>query len=195
MISLKIKTILPHTIRALPLLALAAALSACGKQTSTSEPESKVEAAGQTEPLAALFATAPAPSGQPLQAALKEGKPGDTIRVRGKIGGTGNPFAEGYAVFMLADESLVFCNETGGDNCPTPWDACCEDPEKIRKNRTVVQFSDSAGNVIPTSLKGIHGLQEMKRVTVEGTLVQLDEGGGLLVEGTRIYGDFPEDSN
>lgn len=175
-------------VLALSAFVLTLALSACGGGESTEDTSASDDSLESTDPVAAFFADSAIPESQSLGKVLKTAKPGETVRVSGQIGGTEKPFGEGFAIFMLADESLTFCNEMAEpDHCPTPWDACCEDPQKIQENRTVVQFSNAAGEVIPVNLKGRHGLEELTRITVEGTLVQREQDGSLLIEGKRIY--------
>ena len=70
----------------------------------------------------------------------KSAKPGDTIVVSGRVGAAHKPFGEGFATLVLGDESLQYCNEIPGDACETPWDACCEDRQKITANRASVQL-------------------------------------------------------
>ncbi|MFW5883723.1 MAG: hypothetical protein ACOCVG_05080 [Verrucomicrobiota bacterium] len=107
--------------------------------------------------LEAIF-VAEAPEGaQPVKSVIDAPKQGEAVVVSGQIGGMVEPFGEGYALFMLADESLMFCDETGDMACQTPWDACCEDPEKVKANRLLVQFADASGEVLPHGYGGSMG--------------------------------------
>ncbi len=101
---------------------------------------------------------------------------GAEVSVVGRIGGTVEPFGKGHAVFFLADDDLYFCDEMPEDTCETPWDACCEDPEKVAKGRLLVQFTDDDGEVLPVSLKGVNGLAGLDTVTVTGTVVSGKDG-------------------
>ena len=167
---------------------LALTLVACNGGDTQENPPSSTDTSKPADPIETFFSESAIPEARALGEVLKTAQPGETVRVTGQIGGTVKPFGEDFAIFMLADESLTFCNEMAvPDHCPTPWDACCEPPEKLRKNRTVVQLSNAAGEVIPVDLKGRQGLQELKRITLEGTLVQREDDGSFFIEGKRIY--------
>ena len=62
--------------------------------------------------------------------------------VEGFIGGRKNPFAENRAIFILGDNTLETCDEKSDDSCPTPWDVCCEDRNKILSSTISVQVLD-----------------------------------------------------
>lgn len=160
-------------------------IAGCGGDDSQST-ASQAPAAPETDLSRLFLAEAPA---EPVTVAelAAAPQPGAAIAVSGQIGGTVEPFGKGYAVFFLADESLMFCDEMGDDDhCPTPWDACCEDPDKVAANRVLVRFSGEDGEILPVSLKGARGLAGLDRVTVAGT-VQTAEGGGTVIEATGIY--------
>jgi hypothetical protein len=38
---------------------------------------------------------------------------------------------EGRAAFSLVDQSLKACSDVEGDDCPVPWDYCCETEKLI----------------------------------------------------------------
>lgn len=97
-------------------------------------------------------------------------KPGTEVALSGLIGGTLEPFVDGYAAFVLADSTIRFCDDIPDEHCDTPWDACCEDPDKIKANRVSVQFVDADNQVLNEGLKGVGGLKELSEVIVTGTL-------------------------
>lgn len=114
--------------------------------------------------------------------------PGETLAIRGQIGGTVHPFTQGYATFVLADESLVFCDEMGdADHCPTPWDACCEDPDKLAASRASVQFLAGNGRPFPFSLKGVAGLKESDALIVTGTVAEGSNPDNLIINANGFY--------
>jgi hypothetical protein len=115
-------------------------------------------------------------------------EPGAPIEVRGQVGGTLAPFVDGYAGFVLADRELVFCNEMSDkDHCSTPWDACCEDPDKLKTMRVSVLFVDSAGNPIQQDLKTSIGLSELDEVVVIGTIAQTSTPTNMIIHATGLY--------
>lgn len=113
--------------------------------------------------------------------------PGDTAIVAGQIGGTAQPFVAGYAAFVLADTEVMFCNETGDDQCPTPWDACCVDPDKLSTQRASVQFDDAQGQVLALDLKGQQGLKELSHVIVTGHVAETSTPENLIILADGLY--------
>jgi len=122
-----------------------------------------------------------------VASARAQANPGTSISVRGQIGGTRLPFVEGYAGFVLADQELVFCDEMGDDHCNTPWDACCEDPDRLKAMRVSVQFIDAIGNQIQQNLQTSIGLNELDEVVVIGTVAESSTPTNVIIEATALY--------
>jgi hypothetical protein len=95
---------------------------------------------------------------------------GSSVAIEGRIGGVMRPFAAGYASVVLADDAVAFCNEIEGDGCKTPWDACCEDPDVLIRQRFVVQVLGPDGMPLPVGLKGWQSLKELDHLWIEGVL-------------------------
>lgn len=115
-------------------------------------------------------------------------KPGDSARIGGQIGGVVEPFFSAFAGFVLADPSLVFCDEMGDDgHCPTPWDACCEDPDKVKASRITVQFVDSSGMPVDGGIRGVGGIREGDTVVVEGVVAATSTPENLILEAAVLY--------
>lgn len=113
---------------------------------------------------------------------------GEKILVGGQIAGVVEPFFDGFSGFVLADPDLVFCDEMGEDHvCPTPWDACCEDPEKLKASRLTVQFVDDQGRPRSGGLKGVGGLAASDTVVIEGTVSAQSTEENLIIEATTLY--------
>ena len=101
------------------------------------------------------------------------------------------PLSEDFAGFVLADEVIEFCDEMAEKgHCPTPWDACCEDPDKIAASRAFVQFVDEDGMPLPVSLREAIGLKENDSVIVRGTLSpdSTQDNRIIIAEGIAIGG-------
>lgn len=113
-------------------------------------------------------------------------KPGDKVAIRGRIGGSPNPFVEGRAVFTLMGPGLKACSDNPEDKCATPWDYCCETAADIAKHSAMVQVVDAAGTPLRTGLKGVNGLKELSQVTVQGVVHQANDKI-LVVSATAIY--------
>ncbi len=72
------------------------------------------------------------------------------------------------------------------DHCPTPWDACCEDPDKLARSRASVQLITD-GIPISGTLKGVGGLSELDHIIVAGTVDPSSTADNLLINSTGIY--------
>lgn len=121
------------------------------------------------------------------QARLKL-KPGDTAAVYGQIGGVMEPFFDGYAGFVLADTDVVFCDELGDDDhCDTPWDACCEETDKLKASRASVQIVDREGVPYEFDLDGEYGLDRLTEVVVQGTIASTSTPDNLIINATGLY--------
>ena len=118
--------------------------------------------------------------------ARESAKPGDTIVVSGRVGAAHKPFGEGFATLVLGDESLQYCNEIPGDACETPWDACCEDRQKITANRASVQLL-ADGLPIAESLQGAGGLTELDQIVVAGVVDPSSTSDNLIINASGIY--------
>ena len=167
-------------------------LAGCGNQVredpgmSTSGSE---QAAGPVRSLEDLLLSELPAGAVPLDPTLKAAvSPGDSILVTGRIGGVSNPFTEGFALFIMAGEELVFCDEMGDDDhCPMPWDACCEDPVRRSAHRALVQVVDVEGIPLEVSLKGFGGLVENDSIIVSGVVDASSNSEKLVINADGIY--------
>jgi len=112
--------------------------------------------------------------------------PGKPIVVTGQIGASDQPFGNSFATFILGDEAIDFCDELPGDTCPKPWDACCEDPDKLAASRASVQLTLD-GTPIPGSIKGVAGLKELDHVVVAGVVAPTSTSENLIIHASGIY--------
>ncbi len=104
----------------------------------------------------------------------------ESVTVLGRIGGDRHPFVEDVAAFMIVDRKLKPCNEIEGDNCPYPWDYCC-DSDELPKNLMTVKFLDDKGQVVPIDAKQLFQLKELQTVVVTGELQKTKDGSVALV--------------
>jgi hypothetical protein len=157
-------------------------LVACGRETP---PDDAVSQA----PASSLLLADPPASAPGLLEAIEHTPPGEPLLFAGRVGGLRDPLSPDFALFVVADESVHFCDEGGDDDhCATPWDACCEDPEKVARSRVVVQFVDPAGEPLAVDLGATYGLAANDQVVVRGRLAP-DEGSGnrvVIAEGMAI---------
>ncbi|MGJ3242237.1 MAG: hypothetical protein ACFE0O_04670 [Opitutales bacterium] len=183
---------LPKLIAAASLTAGAALfLTACGgnsEKAKTAYGETTQAIEPETRPVDGLLLAEAPTDVRPIGAVLAEPKVGDTVTVTGRIGGTTEPFGEGYALFLMADESVMFCDEMAdATHCPTPWDACCEDLDKLRANRALVQFVDEVGEVLTIDLQQAAGLSGLDKVIVTGTISQVGADGAVIINASGLY--------
>ncbi len=115
---------------------------------------------------------------------LSEAKDGDEVVVIGRIGGEIDPWVEGLAMFNIVDNSLVPCNEIPGDDCPFPWDYCC-DP-KVAASRTLVEVVDKNGETVAEDARRLLSVTELQTVVVKGT-ARRDTDGNVTLIATGIF--------
>ena len=106
--------------------------------------------------------------------------------VEGFIGGRKRPFTKNSAMFILGDHSLETCDEKDNDNCPTPWDVCCEDRKKVAESTISVQLLDSNGSLIAGTLEGIAGLEAGARIKVRGSLDEKSSTRAFIINAKNV---------
>lgn len=133
------------------------------------------------------FTDQPAPAAKDISEARKAGgfKVGDEVVLRGRVGGSKDPFVAGRAMFTLVGRGLKACNENADDKCRRPWDYCCETKEAILANSVSVQFVDDKGQVLRTDMKGRRGLAELSDVVIVGKVAAADRKA-VVVNATKI---------
>lgn len=167
-----------------------AALSLTGCSDSASDETSarnQTEAATKASVPELLFVSTAPENAVSLASAKAEAKIGDKVVFEALVGGRKKPFVENRAVFSVADTSLPTCDIIPGDTCKTPWDLCCEPPDKLLKHMATVQVVDADGTPLKISLQNEHGLAPLKTVCVTGTVDQIDESGNFVINAETIY--------
>ncbi len=110
---------------------------------------------------------------------------GDDVVIVGRIGGSTNPWIDGRAAFSIVDGSLKACSDIEGDNCPLPWDYCCETP-KLPNATALVKIVDDDGELVKADAKSLLGVKELSTVVVKGK-AKRDEAGNLTVLATALF--------
>lgn len=167
----------------LPLIGLSLLFASCSeKEEATNQDVSK------GGPLAeVVLQTAP---DKPVDIATMRtsAQAGETVTFTGKIMGSDTVFMDGRAVMILGDpKKMTPCNEIPGDECPAPWDVCCDDPDVVTASIVTVQVVDESGKPVKASLKGVSGLTELSSVTVTGEVAASSNKENMLVNATGIY--------
>ena len=109
---------------------------------------------------------------------------GDTIVVRGRIGGRKTPISPDSPVFVIVDLSLPHCGEDPDDTCPTPWDYCCEPKTDLAARSATVQIVGAKGNSVAPITDALRPLDE---VIVVGTVGARPNDGVLTIRATGVY--------
>jgi hypothetical protein len=175
------------TCLAASLIASAILLVGC-EGSSDKKPAEKASATAPSAmlPSGLILTTAPADA-QNVVEAKQKAKTGDEIVVRGRIGGSKQPFVEGRAIFQLVDVSLPTCDENPGDTCPTPWDYCCEPVDvKVAKSLTV-QVVGEDGKPLKIDLNGQGGLKPSAHVVIKGKVAERPDEKTMTVRAEGVY--------
>ncbi len=135
---------------------------------------------------AGLFVSSEIPNAIGVAEARADGTLSGEVVIRGRIGGRRDPFVDGVAMFLLADEGMKSCDQRHGDSCKTPWDYCCEPDESLLAKRATIQIVGDDGKPLRMDIKGKHGLTSLATVTVKGEVVS-NEHGVLIVNARRIH--------
>ena len=120
--------------------------------------------------------------------ARKKPTPGTKIIVSGKVMGNRNPIIQSRALLTLGDpDRLDSCDLIPGDDCPTPWDVCCSDPDVVRASIATIQVIDENGKPVKSGLRGLGGLQELSNLIVVGEVAKESNAENFLVNATGIH--------
>jgi len=132
-----------------------------------------------------LLASSPGES-MSVTEARANAKEGETVAVRGVIGGRVDALSEGAGVFVMMDDSIGNSCLIEGDHCPTPWDYCCTPSEVIAGSNATVQLVDAGGGTVKRDLREF-GIEELDRVVVVGAVGPRPSAEVLNIRATRIF--------
>lgn len=170
----------------LGLLSLVAAGCGSADRPTAPLPPAAETAAGPSTAASSALLLAAAPADSKGVIALRDAaKDGDEIVIEGRIGGDVDPWVKGRAAFQIVDHSLVPCSERAGDDCPTPWDYCC-DADALPKSKAMVKFVDAEGKTVGTDARELLGVKELQTVVIKGT-AKRDDAGNLTVLASGLY--------
>lgn len=115
-------------------------------------------------------------------------KAGETVTFSGQIIGKKFIFIDDLAVMTMGDPTkMTPCNLRPGDECPFPWDVCCDDHEVVKANIVTVQILDESGNPIKAGIKGLSGIKEMSSLIVTGEIDKSSNDKNMIVNATGIF--------
>lgn len=169
--------------KALTLLASSALLlTALGCDQSSSQQSNTVtKTEADPAPHAWLLTSEPA-GAISITEAKSSVQEGDTVVIKGRIGGRHKPMNASSPVFTIIDLELAYCGQYDDKGCPTPWDYCCETPETIGSNSATVQVVGD-GEINPTSA----GLEPLDVVILVGTVGPRPNDQVLTIQATGVY--------
>ena len=154
----------------------------CAAQPSSQPAAPQAAASAEGEKF--LLAEEPAGAAD-VRAAREKAQDNEEVVVVGRIGGSENPWVAGRAAFSIVDRSLLACSDREGDNCPYPWDYCCE-TDKLPTSTAMVKVVDDNGTLVAADARELLGVKELQTVVVRGK-AQRDEAGNLTVLASSLY--------
>ena len=110
---------------------------------------------------------------------------GEPIVVRGRIGGSKNPWIGGRAAFSIVDPSLDACSDIPGDKCAQPWDYCCR-TDQLPTATALVMVVDENGDPLEADARALLKVAELSTVVAKGK-AQVDDKGNLAVLAEGVY--------
>ena len=167
-------------------LLLGATLVASGCTQSSTQPD---DAAGPSSTVSidgSAYVLSNEPDGaEPVRAVREQSQDGDDVVLVGRIGGSANPWIDGRAAFSIVDPSLKACSDIPGDECPKPWDYCCE-TDRLPSSTALIKFVDDKGSPLKADARKLLNLSALQTVVVSGK-AKRDESGNLTVLATGIF--------
>jgi hypothetical protein len=146
------------------LLLVSVALVGCSKPQTEQSADAGFSAVG------AKFLTESEPANaKPVAEAIGADNEAE-VTVVGRIGGAKNPWVDDMAAFTIVDPSLKACSDIPGDNCPEPWDYCCESSDTMKTHTVAVKFTDEKGSVVPADARKLFNVEPLQTVVVHGKL-------------------------
>ncbi|MDE0863698.1 MAG: hypothetical protein OSA98_07915 [Rubripirellula sp.] len=167
-------------------LVLFVVLSGCSQETTQNASAPAVTLPTVTDIDGSVFILASEPEGAgDVIKVRSEAANDDEVLIVGRIGGSSDPWIEGRAAFTIVDQSLKACTDIPGDNCPIPWDYCCE-TSKLPTSMALVKFVDDSGAVVKADAKGLLGVKELSTIIVKGK-AKRDEAGNLTILASGVF--------
>jgi hypothetical protein len=169
--------------RGMFVLLLLSTIGGCG-QSSTAPVATDPTPAAEVDGSAYLLPDEP-PQALDIVEARKQAQDDKEVAVVGRIGGSENPWIDGRAAFSIVDLSLQACSDREGDNCPHPWDYCCE-TDKLPEATALVKVVDAQGSLVKADARQLLNVKELQTVVVRGK-AQRDESGNLTILADGVF--------
>lgn len=156
------------------------ALTGCDKASSQQATQA-ANTAEQATSTAWLLTSAP-DGAVSITEARTNAKEGDSVVIRGRIGGRHSPMSAESPVFTVVDLELAYCGQHEDDGCTTPWDYCCESPGTIMSNSATVQL---VGDEILNPVEA--GLDPLDEIILIGTVGPRPTDQVFTIRATGVY--------
>lgn len=172
-----------RTIALASVVGLTLGLVGCNEEAAPTTGDSTSSAA----PTTANWQLASMPADPQGVKAIKDtAAEGDTVTVRGIIGGRKDALSTDSAFFVMVDPDLENICTSEDDHCATPWDYCCAMPDDIQANSATVQLVDADGNPLEFDLSG-QGVSPLDEVVVVGTVAARPTPQVLTIRATGLH--------
>lgn len=114
-------------------------------------------------------------------AKIKADGPKNEVTVEGRL----YDITKGYAVMRIMDLTMDYCGEINKEeDCPTPWDFCCDTKDDIATGSLLVEARDADGKPIKTP--ALPNLRLLDKVKITGKLIK-DEHGNLVLLASGMF--------
>ncbi|MDF1808783.1 MAG: hypothetical protein P1U42_03715 [Phycisphaerales bacterium] len=157
-------------------------LTVTGCEKTSSDQSSSVDITTQETEMNAWLLTIAPEEAVSITTAKANHKEGDSVVIRGRIGGRYSPISSESSVFTIVDLGLPYCGEHEEKGCSTPWDYCCETSGTITNNSATVQIV-SQGSVDPIAA----GLKPLDEVILVGTVGPRPNEETFTIQATGVY--------
>lgn len=155
-------------------------LSACGKPADSAAPTASTSATPNWR-LASMPDAA-----RPVGEVKKSAAEGEHVVIRARVGGRKSPITKDVGVFLVVDPSVPACDQIPDDNCPTPWDYCCEPKESMTANTATIQLLGADGKPLAIDLAS-QGLKPLQNVVIVGTVGPRPNDAVLVVNASGVH--------
>lgn len=118
--------------------------------------------------------------------AAKESGEAAKVVVEGRV----HDMVKGFAVLKLMDTALHYCGQVDAEDCETPWDYCCDSPDRRKQHSLLVEFRDAAGKPIATP--AMPNARHCDLVKVRGEMTVDEHGSHVLVADGIFQVERPE---
>jgi hypothetical protein len=166
-------------------LVLALGLASCSDKPE----EAQAPITGETTSgLASLLVTEAPADALSIAKLRTTAKVGDEVVFSGKIIGNDTVLIDGRAIMVMGDpKKITSCDLMHGDNCKTPWDVCCDEPDDVKNSIVTVQVVDADGKPLKQGFRDVDGIKELSSLVVSGRVAEGSNEANMLINATSFF--------